>query len=534
VKKRKLLSFVSTCPISTYYLTPHSFKMNRVNFPINIILLALLGINSVFGCRMCHNGDSIPDEFNGVVLDADGSTCQHYQTAALALDETDEKCESYYQLLGKARCGCLRPEDAPGSDERCHVCKNGAPPPENNFIDMTRLGLWDAGSITCHDAKDYLLNFSVSTNACDTFQTIGLQDCGCTNLLPTSSPSPTTSPSRRPSYSFADPDDCDALNEGIFPMVDSDYLGSTDVAYTMSLKFADGYTFVSVASDLQDKMDIIVSLAANEACSGSRRRMDVRRVLSDVFIHYVDFERLQDVGGGVAEGNAEVFYSSVPGSTRKRNLVDADSLSGLITGIINEKASEIANEVEGVEGIEAGEEVGNPDSQSGDMTGVAIGVGVGCAAVVLIAGLLASRKKGIKKELSSDVDRLEFLPSARTRSDGDGLKKGQVVVPSGKARSGQTGVEFYPEDYSLQSDDDSLSTNQRDLVFVAANAAELEAAPKYGINDAFPIQNSTNNRDPFQDSDSSDDDFPMDEEKERRPIAVRKKPSYRVKNTMEL
>lgn len=242
------------------------------------------------------------------------------------------------------------------------------------------------------------------------------------------------------------------------------------------------------------------------------------------------YESFPDLCVGVAEGNAQVNYSSVPGSTRKRKLVDAASLSGLITGIINEKAIEISAGVDGVEGIEAGEVVVEPES--GDINGVAIGVGVGCAAVVLIAGLLASRKKGIKKELSSDIDRIEFLPSGRTRSDE--LKKGQVVVPSGKARSGRTGVEFYPEDYSLQSDDDTLSTNQRDLVFVAANAVELEAAPKYGINDAFPIQNATNNRDPFRDSDSSDDDFPMDEEKEHRPIAVRKKPSYRVKNTMDL
>lgn len=245
------------------------------------------------------------------------------------------------------------------------------------------------------------------------------------------------------------------------------------------------------------------------------------------------YESCPDLCLDVTQGNAEVYYSdysSVPGSTRKRNLVDLDSLTGLITGTINDKAIEIAAGVDGVEGIEAGEVVVEP--KSGDVNGVAIGVGVGCAAVVLLAGLLASRKKGIKKKLSSDVDRIEFLPHDRTRSDG--LKKGQVAIPIGKARSGRTGVEFYPEDYSLQSDDDTLSTNQRDLVFVAANAVELEAAPKYGINDAFPIHNATNKRDPFHDSDSSEDDFPMDEEKEHRPIAVRKKPSYRVKNTMDL
>lgn len=267
---------------------------------------------------MCHNGEPIPSEFNSVVLDADGNTCLQYQTAGLAVDATDEKCESYYQLLGKTRCGCLRPEDAPGSDEFCHLCKNRAVPPENNVIDMTQLGRWDAGSITCREARDYLVNFSVSTSTCDKFQTIGFQDCGCTDRLPTTSPigspttspSPTVSPSRRPSYSFADPDDCDALKNGRFPMVDSDHLGSTDVTYTMSLKLADGYSFDDVASKLQDRMDIIVSLAANEACNGSRRRMEVRRVLGDVFIHYVDFERLGllVLGGGKLVSNSWTDY----------------------------------------------------------------------------------------------------------------------------------------------------------------------------------------------------------------------------------
>lgn len=280
--------------------------MNRANFPIDIILLALLlGINSAFGCRMCHNGDRIPNEFNAVVLDAGGNTCQQYQTTALAVDATDEKCASYYQLLGKTRCGCLLPEDAPGSDEFCPLCKNRAVPPENNLIDMTQLGLWDAGSITCLEARDYLVNFSVSTSTCDKFQTIGFQDCGCTDRSPTTSPtvppSPTASPSRRPILSFADPDDCDALKNELFPMVDSDYLGSTDVRYTMSLKLADGYSFDDVASKLQNRMDIIVSLEANEACTGSRRRMEVRRFLgNNVYVHYVDFEDLGllAVGGG--------------------------------------------------------------------------------------------------------------------------------------------------------------------------------------------------------------------------------------------
>ncbi len=77
------------------------------------------------------------------------------------------------------------------------------------------------------------------------------------------------------------------------------------------------------------------------------------------------YESCPDLCADVAQGNAEVFYSDyslVPGSTRKRNLVDLDSLTGLITGIINDKAIEIAAGVDGVEGIVAGEEVVEPKS----------------------------------------------------------------------------------------------------------------------------------------------------------------------------
>jgi hypothetical protein len=90
------------------------------------------------------------------------------------------------------------------------------------------------------------------------------------------------------------------MREGIFPMINSDTRGSTNFNYTIGLELADGYSFEDVASPLQDKMDIIVSLASNEGCSDSTRRLKIRRSLGDddVFVHYIDFENLQEIGEG--------------------------------------------------------------------------------------------------------------------------------------------------------------------------------------------------------------------------------------------
>lgn len=273
-------------------------------------MFSLLGISSAFQyCKMCHSGESIPVESESVVLDNAGATCKKYETMASALDATNTKCESYYQLLGNTRCGCDRPINAPNPGDVCHLCKNGASPPQNGIINLTQLGKWDAGSIECNEAKTYLVNFSVPTNTCAAFQSIGFKDCGCTDSLPTASPSsssptpppgsPTESPSSKPSYTFQNTD-CDAMREGIFPMINSDTRGSTNFNYTIGLELADGYSFEDVASPLQDKMDIIVSLASNEGCSDSTRRLKIRRSLGDddVFVHYIDFENLQEIGEG--------------------------------------------------------------------------------------------------------------------------------------------------------------------------------------------------------------------------------------------
>lgn len=263
-----------------------------------MFLLSVAGFRSVSGnaCSICYDGSTIRSQYANLVLDSDANgeyTCQHYATASLAIDETDVKCESYYRLIGKARCGCPRPPLAPSVDEMCHFCINRALPPDNNVIDIQKLGNWQAGGITCLEARDYLINFLVSEDSCQTFQQIGVQDCGCTDLLPT--PSPTTSPTFVDEVKI----DCDALAKGIFPTIDSDYVSSTDITYSMELQLAEGYSFDDVASPLQDQMDIIVSLDVNDHCSSSSvRRLEIERKLENMIIHYVDFENLTDGGGG--------------------------------------------------------------------------------------------------------------------------------------------------------------------------------------------------------------------------------------------
>jgi hypothetical protein len=245
---------------------------------------------------MCYDGSAIRSDYVNLVLDSDANgdyTCQQYATAALSIDETDVKCESYYRLIGKARCGCPRPPLAPSVDEMCHLCINRALPPENNVIDIKQLGNWEAGGITCFEARDYLINFLVSDNSCQKFHQIGVQNCGCTDLLPT--PSPTTSPTFVDELKI----DCEALANGIFPTIDSDYVSSTTISYSMGLELAEGYNFDDIASPLQNEMDIIVSLDVNDKCSSpSVRRLEVGRNLENMIIHYVDFENLADVGGG--------------------------------------------------------------------------------------------------------------------------------------------------------------------------------------------------------------------------------------------
>lgn len=268
----------------------------------SIILFSLIGISSALQyCTLCHNGEDIPEEFEDLILDNEGDTCKKYETIATWLDATDEKCASYYQLIGFTRCGCERPNVTPRPEKVCNLCKNGGSPSQNSVIDLTQLGQWDAGNIECNEAQTYLDNFSMSPSSCAKFQSVGFKDCGCTPpASPTPPPrSPTDSPSSKPSYAFQNTD-CEVMKKGIFPMVDSDFRGSANFKYGIGLNLVDGITFEDVASPLQDVMDIIVSLAANKGCSGSRRRLEVRRFLGDddVFVHYVDFENLEDIGNG--------------------------------------------------------------------------------------------------------------------------------------------------------------------------------------------------------------------------------------------
>jgi len=479
-----------------------------------LFLLSLVCFRSVSGqaCSICYDRRSLGSEFTNMVLDSDASgdyTCQHYATAALSIDETDVKCESYYRLIGKERCGCPRPPMAPSLNEMCHLCINRALPPLNNVIDITKLGNWEAGGITCSETRDYLVNFLVSDNACQKFHQIGVQNCGCTDLLPTASP--TTSPTFVDEVKI----DCDALANGAFPTINSDYAQSTNIAYSMELQLAEGYSFDDVTSPLQDQMDIIISLELNNHCSTtSVRRLEIRRNLGNMIIHYVDFENLTDVGGGIATGDAKVVYSDLPGETRARALVQEEELQKIVIDSITKNSEKIASSVDGVVGVKGNlsSDPGSPDPLNGNQ-GVVIGVSVGCAVIALAAGILVTKKKGKREDLSTDLDRLEFLPPAQKRSD-------QELVPPLEKKD----MEIYPEDFSTGGD--SLSTNQRDIVVPLSNAIEMEAAPKFGLNDTFPIKYPQ-----FQDSDSSDSDVVLNNDG-KRPIAFRRNISHRSKNTM--
>ena len=98
--------------------------------------------------------------------------------------------------------------------------------------------------------------------------------------------------------------------------------------------------------------------------------------------------------------------------------------------------------------------------------------------------------------------------------------------------------EMYPEDFELEKTYDDYE-EEISMGEGCANIFDIERvdrrAPKYGMNEAFPIDHNVRIG-PFQDSDSSDSDneMPSDEEWENKPLAVRKKASYSVQDTMEL
>lgn len=225
-----------------------------------------------------------------------------------------------------------------------------------------------------------------------------------------------------------------------------------------------------------------------------------------------------------------MHYTLLPSDGSRK--LDESNFGDIVVKSINDNASVIASRVNGVEGFEAVSKDDDVNDEDSDGLGVAIGVGVASTIIIVVAGLLVSKKKGSKQDAPRDLDRVEFLPSIQLRSDQDysfSSEKNQVRFV--KVNSNQTAVEVYPEEIS---NDGSESTGQQDVLIVESNEVEFEVAPKYGINGAFPIKTVQNNDDPFQDSESSDEEFPCDEESIQVPIQFRKKPSYNVRATMDL
>ena len=512
--------------------------------PCAVFLQVWMSINSASAAKPCDMciGKKMPAGYVDVVVEGD-FTCKGYEWQALFIDESDEQCESYYQLIGHTKCGCPIDDETDSDQEKCDLCMDGSSPSkESEMIDIIHLGQWEAGGISCLEASGYLSSFSASPSTCSKFQELGVKNCGCQDA----------SPSASPSYVDEKQPDCEALRQGIFPSIESQFIETTEFDYHLNLDLTEEVTVAEIALDLQKKISVIVSLEAVEGCSSSN---DFIIRLDDVIIHYVKFiELVERADGELSDGLAkkssgelfgffvkifynkrfdsiyglpihcisgkiQVFHSVLPGNTRGGKAVDEESILNLVLKIINENLDSIAASVEGVEvvsGIEVvSDDDGASDGSGGDSTGVAIGVSIGSTFIILLLALLLRRKKKVKKELPNELDHVEFLPD-------------EEFLPKVQVRSDQEGVELYPQDYNYP-DDETTSTGYRDVKVFDSEGTE-GAPPAF---EAFPISSRTS-RDPFRDSDSSDSDMPTDEENEARPIAFRKKASYRVKNTVEM
>jgi len=254
-------------------------------------------VSAIDECTICYDGSIIEQDFRSVDL-ANGYTCSNFEIAAGIIDETDERCQSYYHLIGMVKCGCPIPNDDPTGDELCNLCIDGSMPNEDAVFDETRLGSYEAGVFTCGDAYHYLSHFEVDDNVCLRYQEQGVARCGCADLLPSDFPSssPTDFPSSSPTRVDEKAPDCEALKQGQFPeMTDGEFVASTEFGYYMNLFLGDGFTVEGIAIPLQDALDRIMSVAA-VGCDGttrSRRRLEVERTLGDVIIHYVEFSGLE-------------------------------------------------------------------------------------------------------------------------------------------------------------------------------------------------------------------------------------------------
>lgn len=461
-------------------------------------------------CTICR-GD-FNEQYKDRVIHAEmGWTCDEYDAWALGRDDKDVTCESFFQVIGSQLCGCEMPEDEepPKEEEICELCPNRVLLGDNQ-ITLHNYSPY----ITCTQVADYLSNYKVTDDACHIFKVQGEQECCGTDV---------TSP---PTYEDERKVDCDLIAQGDFTEVarNTDYSESTLISFDMKMELADGVTIEEVGGPLQEEMKTIVTLDLNPHCSADM----ARRLSERTLFKYVDFTSLKDLGNGILSGIAEVHYTLLPSDGRRK--LDESNFSDVVVKSINDNASVIASRVNGVEGLEAVREDDGEHDEDNDGLGVAIGVGVASTLIIVVAGLLVSKKKGSKQDPPRDLDRVEFLPSIQPRSDQDYTYSGENnQVRFVKVNSNQTAVEVYPEEIS---NDGSESTGQQDVLIVESNAVEFEVAP-YGINSAFPIKTAQNN-DPFQDSESSDEEFPCDEEDIQVPIQFRKKPSYNVRATMDL
>lgn len=265
-------------------------------------------------CSMCSGNFKVPAEYSNVVLDigANGNEykCEAYAGAALAYYDSEERCESYFQLIGHTKCGCPRINNEGArtinDNERCSLCIDGsAPPGKFNKFDLLELGPWEAGGINCLDVSGYVSTFNRSSQLCSKYQSIAVEHCGCPDFSPSNFPSfsPVAMPSHIPSGSptfllsnspsiYSMNPDCNTLDQNHYPSVDSQFLEMNKLDYHLKLNHTLGINVQDISLILQKQMSQVVSIEAVPECSSCETK---HHHLDHIIFHYVHFHEIEAI-----------------------------------------------------------------------------------------------------------------------------------------------------------------------------------------------------------------------------------------------
>lgn len=481
--------------------------------PKRVILLSIanqLAISTSFSlhCSICVGSDEIENEYDTVLQ----KTCRQLSYEALFSNSDDDICLTHYNLLGFTHCGCGPPPEKP--DSNCGLCIDGSMPPLlNSPYDQE-------GVFTCGEVYDYLLHFPQSSDTCDSFQGAGINMCGCPDIHPSNQPSnfPTSVIEKEP--------DCDALRDGIFPLIDEDLSQSIGFQYDFEIFLDTEFNFTDVESELQGALSNEVSANAAGCGEKENRRHLHERKLEDLKIYYVDFDQLvqsgevcttpSNVKGKCVIVNSQVAINHSILSAESSLQTSEDSFRIIIDKIVEENGVIISESVNGVLGLYISKK-GNSSRSKTTSAETRIGLGVGFSIASFGALLYMSKRSKIKKYRGAE-ENIEFLPTLLVRSD-------------------QAGVEIYPDPY-IESNDDIDETESNNSY--PANKFPIRHPEREVIianTDCFEMTNTHHDdRDSaglYPDSSSSDEDLsPFDENKNRRVIT--RKRSFILNNTAEV